>query len=696
MRRALYQLLVNRHIGIAYRYHQMHDSAHGLQKFWSWIYLLWLNFAYYILFCHFLGEKKEKAIFEQKRLDIGACESDKRRGLTVEAVIAQVKDYDVISFDIFDTLIFRPFSEPADLFYLLGTEFDCLNFHDLRMQMEAKCRQIRYQKEGDYEVTLSDIWELMEHEIGIDAGLGSEREQELELSLCYANPFMKEVYVRLKALDKHIVIVSDMYMPKEFLEQLLSKNGYQGYEQLYVSCEYKKSKGDGKLYEKVKKAYPASTRFIHVGDNEHSDVKMARKAGWNAFHYPSVNMYSLSYRPYDMSVAVGGAYRGIVNNHLYCGNVGGESSYPYSREYEYGFIYGGLFVIGYCYYIHNYCKSHDIDKILFLSRDGDILKQVYDYLFPLEQTKYVYWSRKAATKLAFSFDQYDFFRRFIYHKVNQGKTIASVLGSMELMQLLIGISQYEDVDEYGKKTGIELASASLLTQENADALKRYILKNKEWVASIYKAQSVAAERYYEDVIGNSKKLVAVDIGWAGSGAITLSHLIEKEWKLDCSFTGIIAGTNTCYNAEANASESFLQSQKLVSYMYSQQHNRDIWKKHDPNKDYNVFWEILLSSTEPSFVGFYTGNTCLSSDEYREELDITLRFGKKDANSAGIREVQRGIWDFVKRYDLHFHKYPYMYNISGRDAYAPMIVAASHNEAYLKKMEQLFELELGVN
>lgn len=41
--------------------------------------------------------------------------------LTVEAFIDLLSQYDVVSFDIFDTLIFRPFSEPADLFYLLGT-----------------------------------------------------------------------------------------------------------------------------------------------------------------------------------------------------------------------------------------------------------------------------------------------------------------------------------------------------------------------------------------------------------------------------------------------------------------------------------------------------------------------------------------------------------------------------------------------
>ncbi len=38
----------------------------------------------------------------------------------------------------------------------------------------------------------------------------------------------------------------------------------------------------------------------------------------------------------------------------------------------------------------------------------------------------------------------------------------------------------------------------------------------------------------------------------------------------------------------------------------------------------------------------------------------------------------------------------MFNISGRDAYAPMLVAASHNERYLKAIEKRFDLKINVD
>ena len=53
LRMKIYTGLVNAKPGISYRYHRMHDGASGAGKVLSWLYLLWMNFAYYVLFCRF-------------------------------------------------------------------------------------------------------------------------------------------------------------------------------------------------------------------------------------------------------------------------------------------------------------------------------------------------------------------------------------------------------------------------------------------------------------------------------------------------------------------------------------------------------------------------------------------------------------------------------------------------------------------
>ena len=124
----------------------------------------------------------------------------------------------------------------------------------------------------------------------------------------------------------------------------------------------------------------------------------------------------------------------------------------------------------------------------------------------------------------------------------------------------------------------------------------------------------------------------------------------------------------------------MQAGKLVPYMYSMSHNTDLMKMHDPNRDYNVYWELLLSSPTPQFAGFGKDG---------------LEFGKYDENQDGIKEIQKGILDFVNDYLMHFGNFSYMMNIGGRDAYAPMVVAASQGEKYLKAINKRFSLDINV-
>ena len=61
-----------------------------------------------------------------------------------------------------------------------------------------------------------------------------------------------------------------------------------------------------------------------------------------------------------------------------------RESKKYSPSYEYGFVYGGIYILGYCNWIHKKVKRQGIDKIIFLSRDGEIYKRVYSMMFPEE------------------------------------------------------------------------------------------------------------------------------------------------------------------------------------------------------------------------------------------------------------------------------------------------------------------------
>lgn len=244
---------------------------------------------------------------------------------------------------------------------------------------------------------------------------------------------MRTVFNLLKYAGKHIIICSDMYLSSEVLNEILHKCGYSGYQNLFVSCECHGNKGTGDLYDIVqaKLKLKDTQKICHVGDNYPCDIKCARAHEWDAIHYPACNdrYKKKRYVTYSMSELIGSAYGGIVNTKMYCGYK------KFSKEYKYGYINAGLYVLGYCNYIKQYAEQNNIDKILFLSRDGAIYEKVYQQL-PGSKTDftYVYWSRLASTKLLAEKDKYDFITRIIRHRRNDLVKV-SVISIMEMLNL---------------------------------------------------------------------------------------------------------------------------------------------------------------------------------------------------------------------------------------------------------------------
>ena len=369
-----------------------------------------------------------------------------------------------------------------------------------------------------------------------------------------------------------------------------------------------------------------------------------------------------------MSPIIGGTYRGIVNNRLYNGLE------QYNRYFEFGFIYGGIFVLGYCNFIHNYCKIHDINKVFFLARDGEIIKKVYDILYPDEKTEYILFSRVSACKLTAGYDKYDYLKKMVYHKVNKGYSFESLLKSMELEEL-------KDISGLNK-----INMDDKLTSENVHIVLEFIEENWNRILKIYKPQRDASKLYFSQYVNDGDRIAVVDIGWAGTGANALRNLFRNEWNYDVDVVGIVAGTNTIHNAEPYMSDGFIQSGKMVSYMYSSSLNRDLWKKHNCSQGHNLFFELLVSSENPSFLGFYPEdgvNLC------------RLRFLDKEKNADVISEIHEGILKYVSDYISCFKEYSYMFDISGRDSYAPMAVAMSFENRYLDEIYNSFELKVDV-
>ncbi|MGN0460903.1 MAG: HAD family hydrolase [Ruminococcus sp.] len=604
------------------------------------IYLLSLYFS------HMINGKNSRRpyVYERKKYAIKPCisapESSFAKRPSYTQMAKNILVNDVISFDVFDTLILRPFDNPKSVFFILGELNKCPGFKRYRELAEKLARKEAFEKTGSHEVTLRDIYEKLSRFVILDIEKAMEYEIETELNLAFPNPYMMKVFKEAKNLNKKIIAVSDMYLPKEVIEKMLLKCGYDGFDDIIISNEYGTSKRKCGLYEIVKNKYGENTRYLHIGDNYVSDNLSAEKSGISPIYYKNVNARGNAHRAFDMTSLIGSAYRGIVNAKLQNGDK------TYSQYYEYGYTYAGFLVLGYCNYIHNYAKNNNIEKILFLSRDGHILKSVYDSLFPGKNTEYVYWSRSAATKLTVKKFRNELLLRYIKYKIPRQMTMEKILTAMDMPQM------QKPLEDKG------FTPDTVLTKKIYEDIIKVFIDNWDIVVNRFEQSNKAAEEYYKQVIGNSKSACIVDIGWAASGFSALRYLIEDEWQIDCKVSGLVAGST--YLHDMDIIETQLTKKVISSYMFSQRKNREIRRDHNIKQMYSVFTEIMLSAPTPSFIGF----------DYDENGDIKYEFDCPETEGYEmIEEIQQGIRDFVKDYTTAFKDYPFMCNISGSDAYA---------------------------
>ena len=584
---------------------------------------------------------------------IDGAESELAHRVSPNDLAFSLLPYDVISFDVFDTLLLRPFADPKDLFLVLGEKLRFFGFRALRIAAEKKARLRKKYTRGTTEVTLLDIYEVLEEETGIEKERGAQLELETERELCFANPYMLEVFRMLRGRHKKIILTSDMYLKKDEIASILRNCGYDGWEEIYVSCEYSTSKGgEGGLYRMIKNIYGKKLRYVHVGDNHQSDVASAKQNGFQAVWYQNVNEIGNPHRAHrqGMSEFVGSAYAGLVNAHLHNG------LHTYHPYYEHGFIYGGLYVLGYMQWLDDYAKTQGIDKILFLARDGEIYKRVYDMLPEHLPDAYVYWSRIPQLRLEAERNRFDFFRRNIEHHLYDvyPPTFQEIFESLHLEKLLEKLPAFS-LDEH-----------QVVTRDVVDALKAFFCAHWKLVLETYERETEAARKYVQSIIGGARNVAVVDIGWTGSGPMAIKYLVEEKWKMSCRVTGVVAAN---YSDDPSLVISHAQSEKIKSYIFNRFQNRNLYDFHTKtnHNSNNIFFELFTQGASPTCTGF----------EETEEGKMKILFGNSEwENYAAIREIHRGIADFAKIYRKHFASCPYLYRISGYDAYIPFRFVAS--------------------
>ena len=196
------------------------------------------------------------------------------------ALVAEVEKHDVISFDIFDTLVMRNVYYNKDVFRLMALQLDPvwgIDFFYVRTEAEQVLSRERYPY-------IEEIYDYISDKCPCLKGKEEELirlEIQMETDLILPRHDVVAVFELAKKLKKRVYIVSDMYMHHDTLAAILEKNGITGYEKLLVSSEYNSSKPQH-LFEHYLKEIPEGT-YLHVGDSWACDIIPSGKVGIDSF-----------------------------------------------------------------------------------------------------------------------------------------------------------------------------------------------------------------------------------------------------------------------------------------------------------------------------------------------------------------------------------------------------------------------------
>lgn len=540
-----------------------------------------------------------------------------------------IEEKNIISFDIFDTLIKRNVNNPTDVFILTEEIYNSKNntkiykFIQDRIYAEKQARLLS----NLGEISLDDIYAVLSKRYNKEQCIKLQKiEQKVELEICVGNKDIISYFNYAKKLKKKIILTSDMHLSKELIETILNKNGVYGYQKIYISSEVKLRKYDGKLFSHVVEDNKCGYKdMLHIGDNIISDVKMARNLGIQTFHIKESGEGTLKRKVSNRihrNFIKKNIYENFINNFINNNYIQYKDK-KYDKFYYFGYKFLGPLLYGFLDKIHNESRKKKLEHLYFFSRDGYLLKEAYDNYFSCNDklsSTYLFVSRKAL-----------------------------LLPSIKREDSLINI-----VNKLGMKNKMTVKEFLTRISNNIDIFKELVIKNNYSLDSVidFEKDLEKTNKFYSDIknivfdnIENQRELLIgyleqedirsyknvgiMDLGWRGSLQFSLDEILKED------------GINTkTYGFYLGLNEKFLEFEKLgmlaEGYLFMP---NDIDIRHRITGGLGVV-ELLFSAQHGSVLGYKK-----AKNEKIEAMFDEIEYSNSE--QLKIKIIQDGALAFIK-------------------------------------------------
>lgn len=557
----------------------------------------------------------------------------------------QIRKHDIISFDIFDTLLLRPFMHPTDLFEYLNSHAKqiahdpSLDFAAIRKQSEriAFCHAL---ERGDGEITISEIYQVLSEEFSISEDVCRnlmKLEIRTEKKFLYRRETGYNAFLEAKQQGKKIIIVSDMYLDEIILDDILKHNGYNGYIKIYVSSKYKTKKIRGGLYQHIIDDFKIPPeKILHIGDNIDADIISAKKAGLHACHIPApihkfredpkgiyVSLWARDEEWHSPSWKV---ILSILGNHLY------DNPYMPHRK---GTLFDGIaerlgysgfgpLLLGFAKWLCEQSSSHNIDRLYFLSRDGKIMKDAYDCISSLypdaPMSHYLYCSRRAVN-LAKIQNLSD-----IMDLLHVDFATNTTLG--HLLVYRFGLNSINIPEEVFEK--YNLSRDRRLNKGDLPLLRHFFREISPLIIKTATAERTEYISYLDEMnIYSEGNVAIVDIGYNGTMQESLFILGDKKKKIDGYY--LISFRTALKRVLSNG----LDMHSFLAEFIDRHDTYHPFCRHVP------LYETLFSNKEPTFI-----KVLKSKDGKQKKIFMSIP-EEESRRREIVTDIHDGALKFVK-------------------------------------------------
>lgn len=539
-----------------------------------------------------------------------------------------VNDNRWVIFDIFDTLVTRTIFDPDNHYRILEKRIDqkfdlSSDFMRIRKETESELRMSK--KEGD--VSYDDIYNAMaEKGIFSDELLDFAREEDFktELKILKPKPEVIELFQYAQNQEIEVLLLSDMYLNKMQIAEILEKNGISYDEKnLYVSSDTGLRKDNGTVWKYLieeKIIDPGKT--LMIGDSEVSDAKIPGDFGIKSFHL-------LSERNSFYESPLGKAFLekfpssdpeelvllGPVINNLF--------SSPFEMKsrlldfdlklspYEFGYCALAPF---FYLYLDNLYEKYQKNNIFFLARDGYFIKELFESYLQSKGVKtegelhYLEVSRRALLgavekseenlkKMILDLGDYrGMLSDMLYSRMGVPKECLEACG----------------IEDYEIETSKDLGKAYEEMVKHLDAINDYSQGERE-AFDLYLRES----GFY-----NAKELVVVDLGYSG----TIQNYLHEFSKQQ------IIGEYFVTTAKVESVEK--ATNILHGYFGNKIHPHDI--NENTVYKYSLILEAYLTSDRTQLLRF---------EKNGDDVKPLYKPGKQNIDVQ--REITRGISDYLR-------------------------------------------------